>query len=63
MGKHYGQTIICDVLKMRNEGRTNREIGEQLGLSKVQIKKLLERYRKKREKARVRHPNSFHRST
>ena len=46
MGKHYGQTIICAVLEMRNEGRTNREIGEQFGLSKVQIKKLLERYRK-----------------
>lgn len=46
MGKHYGQTFLRDVLKMRREGRTNREIGEHLGLSKVQIKKLLERYRK-----------------
>jgi hypothetical protein len=46
MGKHYGQSIIRDVLKMRNEGRTNREIGEHWGLNKTQIKKLLERYRK-----------------
>jgi len=53
MGKRYGQTIILDVLKMRNEGRTNREIGEHLGLSKVQIKKLLERYRKKERKQRL----------
>ena len=50
MGKHYGQSIICAVLEMRNEGRTNREIGEQFGLSKVQIKKLLERYRKNERK-------------
>ena len=50
MGKHYGQTILCGVLKMRNEGKTNREIGEHLGLSKVQIKKLLERYRKNARK-------------
>jgi transposase len=50
MGKRYGQTIILGVLKMRNEGRTNREIGEHLGLSKMQIKKLLERYRKNKRR-------------
>ena len=50
MGKHFGQTILRDVLKMRNEGKTNREIGAHLGLSKVQIKKLLERYRKNERK-------------
>jgi response regulator of citrate/malate metabolism len=50
MGKHFGQTIIREVLKLRKEGRTNREIGEHLGLSKTQIRKLLERYRKNERK-------------
>jgi hypothetical protein len=35
MGKRYGQTILRDVLKMRNVGRTNREIREHLGLYAV----------------------------
>lgn len=46
MGKHYGQAIISEVLRMRDEGMTNRDIGEHLGFTKMQIKKLLERYRK-----------------
>jgi transposase len=45
MGKHFGKIIIQDVLKMRNEGMTNRQIGEQLGLSVKQIKNLLGRFR------------------
>ena len=46
MGKHYGQAIIKDVLRMREEGLTSREIGESFGFATKQIKKLLERYRK-----------------
>lgn len=46
MGKHFGQPIIVDVLRMREEGLTNREIGDCFALTSIQIKKLLERYRK-----------------
>ena len=38
------------ILSMREEGRTHREIAERLGLEKEQIKKLLRRYRIKKEK-------------
>mgnify|MGYP001597341437 CR=1 FL=1 len=50
MGKHYGQIIIKDVLRMRAEGLTNRQIGEHFGLGLKQIKKLLERYRRNERK-------------
>lgn len=46
MGKHYGQAIIKDVLRMKDEGLTSREIGENFGFTTKQIKKLLERYRR-----------------
>lgn len=45
MGKHFGQVIIKDVLRMREEGLTCREIGSHFGLSLMQIRKLLERHR------------------
>lgn len=38
------------ILSMREEGRTHREIAESLGLEKEQIKKWLRRYRIKKEK-------------
>lgn len=50
MGRHFGQSIIKDVLQMRNEGRTHREIGDCFGLTTKQIKQLLERYRKNQRK-------------
>jgi len=46
MGKHFGRTIIQDVLRMQGEGLTSREIGNFFGLGVKQIRKLLERYRK-----------------
>jgi transposase len=46
MGKHFGQIIIKDVLRMKEEGMTNTEIGDHFGFTRKQIKKLLERYRK-----------------
>jgi hypothetical protein len=46
MGKHYGQAIIKDVLRMKEEGLTSREIGDYFGFTSKQMKKLLERYRK-----------------
>ena len=45
MGRHFGQGIIKDVLRMKEEGRTHREIGDCFGLTTKQIKQLLERYR------------------
>ena len=45
MGKHFGHVIINDVLRMRDEGLTCREIGSHFDLSLIQIKKLLERHR------------------
>lgn len=46
--KHFGKTIIDEVLRLRDEGKSHREISEYFGLeSKDVIKKLLERHRKK----------------
>lgn len=47
MGKHFGKTIIAQVLQMKEQGMTHRTIGEEFGLTKVQVKKLVERYNKK----------------
>ena len=47
MGKHYWKEILAKVLEMKEAGRTHKEIGEQLGYSKEQIKRLVERYHKK----------------
>lgn len=38
------------ILSMREEGKTQREIAESLGLEKEQIKKWFRRYREKRAK-------------
>lgn len=50
MGKHYGKAIIEEVLKLKVEGKTHREIAQQFGLTKVQIKKLVERHNKAERK-------------
>lgn len=47
MGKHFGQAILENALKMRNEGLSHREIGEHFDLTTKQVKQLLERYRRK----------------
>ena len=47
MGKHYGVKIIAEVLKQKEEGKTHNEIGKKFGLSGKQVKKLVERYRRK----------------
>ena len=47
MGKHFGKTIITQVLQMKEQGMTHQAIGEELGLTKKQIKKLVERYNRK----------------
>lgn len=47
MGKHFGKTIIARVLQMKDQGMTHQGIGEEFGLTKKQIKKLVERYNRK----------------
>ena len=51
MGKQYGHLILEKVLAMKEEGKTHKEIGEEFGYTKVQIKKLIERYNKNQRKA------------
>lgn len=49
----FGEEIIDDVLRMRQEGKTHREISEHYGFDdRMVIKRLVERYnRKQREMA------------
>lgn len=48
--KHFGETIIKDVLQMKSEGKTNREISEYYELKdKYVIKQLLVRYNRKQK--------------
>ena len=47
MGKQFVQEILPKGLELKKQGYTHQMIGEQLGYSKVQIKKLVERYNKK----------------
>lgn len=47
MGKHFGATILPIVLERKAQGYTHQMIGEEFGYSRVQIKKLVERYNKK----------------
>ncbi|NLB90234.1 MAG: transposase [Clostridiales bacterium] len=50
MGKHYGEQIISEVLKLRTEGKTYKAIGEKFGLKKEQVRELIKRHRRKEEK-------------
>jgi transposase len=47
MGRHYGKYIIKQVLEMKEQGITHKAIAEENGLTKIQIKKLVERYNRK----------------
>lgn len=48
MGRHYGKYIMEQVLEMKEQGITHQAIAEEYGLTKTQIKKLVERYNRKR---------------
>lgn len=49
--KHYGNQIIDEVLKMKEEGKTNREISDYYGFKDKQvIKDLIKRYNRKQRK-------------
>ena len=57
MGKHFGKSIILQVLEMKKQGMTHQSIAENFGLTKIQIKKLVERYNKsKRTPFRIPRP-------
>jgi len=43
MGKHYGHIILEEVLFLKAEGKTHREIGEKLGYTNKQIERLVKR--------------------
>lgn len=45
--KHYGTAIIEEVLKMKDEGKTNLQIGHHFKLDRLTIKRLLYRYNRK----------------
>lgn len=49
--KHFGESIIGEVLKLKSEGKTNREISEHYGFPSPEIiKELLKRYNRKQRK-------------
>ena len=39
-----------EILKLKEKGLTHREIGEQLGFTKIQVKRFFERYRNTQKK-------------
>lgn len=48
--KHFGEQIISDVLRMKAQGKTNREISEYYGFKdKYVIKQLIKRYNRKQK--------------
>lgn len=51
------------ILSMREEGKTHREIAESLGLEKEQIKKMAPALQDKKGKNRSRHTDSNKRAT
>ena len=50
MGKHYGHIIIEKVMALKTRGLTHREIGEELGYTKKQIRKLVEHHNRNQRK-------------
>lgn len=52
--KHFGDAIIEEVLQMKSEGKTNREISEHFGFKdKYVIKRLIKRYNAKQRKVKM----------
>jgi len=59
MGKHYTAWERSEIERMKAEGITHREIGEQLGYSRIQIKEYFRRiYEKERMAKKGEIPNS-----
>lgn len=52
--KHFGADIINEVLQMKNQGKSNREISEYFGFrDKYVIKRLIYRYNRKQRQIEV----------
>lgn len=50
MGKHYWKEILPKVLELKEQGYSHRMIADELGYSKDQIEKLIERYHRRQRK-------------
>ena len=50
MGKHYTEEMKASVIKMREEGKTYREIGQIYERSSEQIRELVRRHRRNEAK-------------
>lgn len=53
MDKHFGKTIMAQILQMKKQDMTHHSIGEEFGLTKTQIKKLVERYNRKNRSSAI----------
>jgi orotate phosphoribosyltransferase-like protein len=56
MSKHFGEKIIQQVLELKEQGYTRRQIGEKLGFEFEQIKELLKRYYRNQRKGAISTP-------
>lgn len=50
MGKQYWKELLPRVLEMKEQGYTHRMIGEELGYTYEQIKKLIYRYNRSKRR-------------
>ena len=44
------QTLETEILSMHEDGKTHREIAEHFGLERIQVKKCMERFRRRQRK-------------
>lgn len=45
--KHFSQALVSELVDLKGDGLSHREIGERVGLSHKQVKKFFERQNKK----------------
>ncbi|MDO4944095.1 MAG: helix-turn-helix domain-containing protein [Ruminococcus sp.] len=52
MARNYRhiQEYETEILKLKEQGFTHKEVGEKLGFTQIQVKKFIERYHKKERK-------------
>ena len=53
MGKQYWKELLPRVLEMKEQGYTHRMIGEKLGYTYEQIKRLIYRYNRSKRKCSI----------
>ena len=44
------QTLETEIISMHEDGKTHREIAEHFGLERIQVKKCMERFRRRQRK-------------